>query len=126
MERSEQGAPRERAKVVTGDRAVRTGNDVVRTTEDLVEGTSEPVVPSVVTPAIAVRCLHDRFGAVLEAEYIPGKTEIRDALSASLALSELAAEDLCDELERAGRIGFIDTGEGFGWHIHAEDLTEAG
>jgi hypothetical protein len=31
----------------------------------------------------------------------------------------LEAEELCDELERAGRIVFIQTDEGVGWHIHA-------
>src|SRR5689334_10366979 len=85
-----------------------------------IEETSAAFIPSPATMATAVRCLHDRFGSVLEAEYVPGKTELRDTLSGSLRISLLEAEDLCDELERAGSIGFIRTGEGFGWHIHAE------
>lgn len=120
MSRRERGAART-AKVVMGGPPVRAENDVVRMTEDVIEETSAAGATTVVTTAAAARCLHDRFGTVVEAEYVPGKTLFRDALSASLEISQLAAEDLCDELERAGGIVFIQNGEGFGWHIHAED-----
>ena len=88
--------------------------------EDVIERTSGAFVPSPATIDAAVRCLYDFFGSVLEAEYVPGKTTFRDALVVSLGISQLAAEELCDELERAGRIGFIRTSESFGWHIHTE------
>lgn len=105
---------------MAGVPAVRTEEKVVSTTEDVDETTSEAVLPSSERTAAAVRCLHERFGSVLEAEYVPGKTELRDALVASLQISQLAAEELCDALEYARTIVFIRTDEGFGWHIHTE------
>jgi hypothetical protein len=111
---------------VRGASVVRTEDEVAGTTEDATERRSAAVLPSSATMDAAVRCLYERFGSVLEAEYVPGKTELRDTLSVGLGISQLAAEELCDELERAGRIGFLRTDESFGWHIHTEsDLPGA-
>lgn len=120
MTQGERPASPEEAKVVTGDTMVQTEDQMVQTTDDVVETTSDVVEPSVVTMEAAVRALSERFGPLLDAEYVPGKTAFRDALAETLQVSELDAEELCDELERAGRIAFIRIGESFGWHVHAE------
>ncbi len=61
------------------------------------------------------------FGPHVELEYLPGKTAFRDELCARLGLSLLEAEELCDALEREGRIGFhearIEDEEPMGWTI---------
>lgn len=98
-------------------------DDLVRTSEDVIETTHEAVAPYVVTSEVAIRCLRDHFGPILDAEYVPGKTELRNTLAESLNISELSAEELCDELERAGMISFIQRGEGSGWHIHQDDTA---
>ena len=68
----------------------------------------------------AARVLHEVLGPLLDADYLPGKTELRDAVAARFELSQLAAEELCDDLERAGRIRFVRTAEGAAWHIPSE------
>ena len=52
------------------------------------------------------RDLRGRFGASLQAPYIPGKTMFRDALCEQHGLSQSAAEALCDSAERSGVIRF--------------------
>jgi hypothetical protein len=104
-------------EVLTTDETVRTIDDTVRTTDPIVES-------DVVTPERAVAALWERFGPVVEADYLPGKTELRDALVARFDVSELTAEELCDELERADLIRYLSTDEGSGWHVHAEEKPE--
>jgi hypothetical protein len=73
-----------------------------------------------VTLERAARFLHETFGSLVDADYLDGKTRLRDALEARFELSDLVAEDLCDELERAYRVRFVRTAEGAAWHIHAD------
>jgi hypothetical protein len=50
--------------------------------------------------------LERRFGAQIEAAYLPGKTAFRNALCDRLGLSMVESEDLCDSLERRHLIRF--------------------
>lgn len=77
--------------------------------------------PELVTLERAARFLHEAFGSLVDADYLDGKTQLRDALAARFEVSELVAEDLCDELERAERLRFVRTVEGAAWHIHADE-----
>lgn len=72
-------------------------------------------------PSGAARALLEIFGSTLDADYLTGKTLFRDALCERFAVSLLEAEDLCDELERANRILFVQTESGAGWHIHGPE-----
>lgn len=72
-------------------------------------------------PARAARALWTTFGVTLDADYLSGKTLFRDALCDRFDISLLEAEDLCDELERAGRIVFVQTETDAGWHIHSPE-----
>ncbi|MGH7436338.1 MAG: hypothetical protein ACRENE_11755 [Polyangiaceae bacterium] len=54
----------------------------------------------------ASQILLERFGSILEAPYVPGKTLFRSELCARAALSQGEAEEVCDSLERAGAIRF--------------------
>lgn len=78
------------------------------------------LVPRVVTVESAARLLADRFGALFDADYLPGKTRFREVVARELGVSILVAEELCDELERAGRIRFVTGEDGAGWHVHVE------
>jgi hypothetical protein len=89
-------------------------DDLVRTTDALMQ-------PDLVTLERAARFLHDTFGSLVDADYLDGKTRLRDALESRFELSDLVAEDLCDELERADRVRFVRTAEGSAWHIHADE-----
>lgn len=89
-------------------------DELVRTTDALME-------PELVTLERAARALYEFFGPLVDADYLQGKTELRDALAERFELSQLVAEELCDELERAERIRFVRTAEGSAWHIHAEE-----
>jgi hypothetical protein len=80
----------------------------------------EALEPDLVTLERAAYELYGMFGALLDADYIQGKTIFRDALADRFELSQCVAEYLCDELERAERIRFVRTAEGAGWHIHVE------
>jgi hypothetical protein len=80
--------------------------------------------PAFVTARVAVGALLRRFGPLVDAEYLAGKTAFRDELVTRFELSEVQAEDLCDELERAELIRFLSTPEGIGWHVHPD--PEAG
>jgi hypothetical protein len=71
----------------------------------------------------AAEALHQEFGALVDADYMPGKTLLRDALCDRFGLSQLAAEELCDELEGAGMLRFVTTPDGVGWHIHPDPDT---
>jgi hypothetical protein len=72
-------------------------------------------------PSRAARALWVTFGPITDADYLAGKTLFRDALCDRFDVSLLEAEELCDELERAGRIVYVETESGAGWHIHAPD-----
>lgn len=72
----------------------------------------------------AARALWITFGPITDADYLTGKTLFRDALCDRFDVSLLEAEELCDDLERAGRIVFVQTDEGAGWHIHAPHEEE--
>lgn len=78
------------------------------------------LTPPVVTLERAARVLADRFGALLDAEYLLGKTLFREVVASELGVSVLTAEELCDELERAGKIRFVTSEDGVGWHVHVE------
>lgn len=71
--------------------------------------------------ARAARALWITFGPITDADYLLGKTLFRDALCDRFDVSLLEAEELCDELERSGRIGFVQSDTGAGWHIHAPE-----
>ena len=73
------------------------------------------LVPRVVTVETAARLLADRFGALFDANYLAGKTRSRETGARELGVSILVAEELCDELERAGRIRFVGGEDGAGW-----------
>ncbi|UQA62440.1 hypothetical protein [Polyangium aurulentum] len=79
----------------------------------------------VIGPARAAEALYQEFGALVDADYMPGKTLLRDALCDRFGLSQLAAEELCDELEGAGLVRFVATPEGVGWNIHPDPETAA-
>jgi len=81
---------------------------------------TQALEPEAVTLERAARVLHEVFGPLLDADYLAGKTELRDAVAARFELSQLAAEELCDDLERADRIRFVRTAEGAAWHIPSE------
>jgi hypothetical protein len=91
-------------------------DELVRTTDALME-------PELCTLERAARVLREMFGPLVDADYLPGKTELRDALAGHFELSQLLAEELCDELERADRIRFVRTAEGSAWHIHVEEAA---
>jgi hypothetical protein len=74
----------------------------------------------VVGPARAAEALYEQFGALIDADYLSGKTTLRDALCDRLGMSQLEAEDMCDSMEQAGLLRFIDTPEGAGWNIHPD------
>ena len=76
------------------------------------------IEPIVISAASATRELLRLYGGVLEADYVSGKTQFRDALCAAFELSQLEAEELCDELEGASLIRFVESAElGSGWSI---------
>jgi hypothetical protein len=107
----------ERAEASMADPSTR--GELIQT-EDDTRADDAILAPDVVTLDRAVRALHHIFGPLVDDDYLPGKTELRDALAAGFGLSILTAEELCDELERAGRIRFVRTEEGTAWHIHDE------
>ena len=80
----------------------------------------------VITTLLAAETLASVFGALLEEDYLTGKTELRDALCDRFELSQLEAEEMCDQLERAELIRFVSSPEGQGWHIHLEPGPESG
>lgn len=101
-----------------GDEAVLTTDDTVQVTGGEVDREGSILAPDVITLEGAARRLGAVFGPLVDADYVPGKTLFCDALAAHFGVSILTAEELCDELERAGRIRFVRTEDGAGWHIH--------
>jgi hypothetical protein len=79
----------------------------------------------VLGPASAGRALRERFGAFVGAEYLFGKTAMRDALCEQFGISQLEAEELCDALESAGALRFISTPDGEGFRIDSDVVDEA-
>jgi hypothetical protein len=72
----------------------------------------------VVTVELAARELERCFGTLVDADYLTGKTRFRDALCDRLGLSELDAEVICDELEAARVLRFVESPtDGIGWSI---------
>jgi hypothetical protein len=94
---------------------VRTGTAV----ETPVAGET-PVEEVVIGARRAVDALHDAFGSLVDADYLPGKTLFRDALCERLGVTALQAEELVDELEAMGRLRFVSSEEGIGWHVRAD------
>jgi len=80
--------------------------------------------PMVLGPERAGRALRERFGAFVDADYLAGKTVMRDALCEEFGISQLEAEELCDALEASRVLRFVTTPEGVGWHIHDEARDE--
>jgi hypothetical protein len=74
----------------------------------------------VVDPLHAAIALREQFGALVDDEYLPGKTLLRDALCERFGISQLESEEMCDDLERAGLLRFVRAPEGVGWHIHPD------
>lgn len=61
-----------------------------------------------------------RFGARIEAAYVPGKTMFRDVVCETEKVSQLDAEEICDSMERRGLLKFRHTAEaGSVWIIEA-------
>jgi hypothetical protein len=85
----------------------------------------QPTSVVVLSPESAARTLRERFGAFVDADYLQGKTAMRDALCEQLELSLLEAEELCDSLEASNVLRFVRTPDGVGWHIHDDMLDEA-
>jgi hypothetical protein len=86
---------------------------------ELVRDDDTVVEFALVTLERAAQALVETLGPLFAAEYVVGKTEMRDALAARFQISQLEAEDLCDDLERAERVRFVITAEGSAWHIRA-------
>ena len=61
------------------------------------------------TPAHALEVLGHALGPAFDAEYVLGKTRMRDLLCARLGASELEAEEMVDDLERSGALPFTDS-----------------
>ncbi|HVK64412.1 MAG TPA: hypothetical protein VM694_08060 [Polyangium sp.] len=85
----------------------------------------EPEETFVLGPASAGRALRARFGTFVGADYLPGKTAMRDALCDRFGVSQLEAEELCDALEASGALRFISTPDGEGFHIDSDVVDEA-
>jgi hypothetical protein len=91
------------------------------------EGESERTIPVpppsgevTITLANAARALREAFGPITDDDYLPGKTAFRDELCLRFGLSQLEAEELCDELEHAELLRFVRSEDGLGWHVHTE------
>ncbi|MEO8801712.1 MAG: hypothetical protein ABI551_27735 [Polyangiaceae bacterium] len=52
-----------------------------------------------------------RFGARIEAAYVPGKTMFRDVVCETQDVSQLEAEEICDSMERRGLLKFSHSAE---------------
>lgn len=113
-------AEAEDGSVETADDRVLTTDDTVQVANDTIESEATILAPDVVTLEGAGRRLAAVFGPLVDADYVPGKTLLCDVLAAHFGVSILTAEELCDELERAGRIRFVRTEDGAAWHIHEE------
>src|SRR5262249_43984933 len=92
-----------------------------RMSGELVRDDDTVMEPPLLTLDLAAQALVEMFGPLLDADYLAGKTELRDALVARFELSLLEAEELCDDLERAGHVRFVTTAEASAWHIHLEE-----
>lgn len=119
-----EGAPEaaldaEAINTITSDEAVTTTDEIIETTDESI-ATVEPERPRIVTESLAMAALRDAFGAVTDADYVPGKTQFREALRARFDLSDVEAEALCDALEEAGLLRFVRTDDEIGWHLHHE------
>lgn len=106
-------------RISTSDETIRTAREIVRTTEEIVRTSDDAIERLVVTEDDAARALVDAFGPAMEADYLPGKTRLRDAITARFDVSALAAEELCDALERAGRIKFVSGALGSAFWLSA-------
>jgi hypothetical protein len=103
--------------VLLGDQAIETTDESVRTTDESVRTTEEAVFVPVVTLDLAAEALLSGFGPLVDAEYLAGKTRFRDALCERFDLSQAEAEEIVDGLEGSGRIRFVESDEGIGFHI---------
>lgn len=102
---------KEHGQVLTTDELVRAADAV---------NTLDVVAPDLVTLERAAQALFALFGPLVGADYLDGKTAFRDALVNRFGLSELAAEQMCDELERVDRIHFVRTEDEFAWRVEPE------
>lgn len=110
--------------VSLGDDAVTTTDEAVTTTDEAVETTDETVEEPIITSERALSALLAVFGALVDNDYVQGKTLFRDALCHRFGISEVESEELVDHLENTGQIRFISSDEGLGWriaHTHALD-----
>lgn len=111
----------EDGNAVTGDEDVMTGDAAIETTDESVRTTDESVFTPVLALDLATEILASMLGPLVDMDYIEGKTRFRDALCDRIDISQLEAEELVDDLERSGRIHFIGTEEGRGWHIQHDE-----
>jgi hypothetical protein len=123
--RLDQGAA-EKYQILTADETVRTTDEIVCTTDEMVRTTDDTIERVTLTEEEAAEALVEAFGEAVDADYLPGKTRFRDALEARFELSELMAEELCDALERSGRIRFVSGAEGAGWQLQIAPAIEPG
>ncbi len=65
-----------------------------------------------------------RFGARIEAAYVPGKTMFRDVVCETQDVSQLDGEEICDSMERRGLLKFSHSAEaGSVWIVVAPKET---
>ncbi|WP_437620600.1 hypothetical protein [Sorangium sp. So ce1151] len=103
--------------IITEDDTVAVGDAAVRTTDESVRTTDEAVFTPVLALDLAAEILAGTLGALVDADYVQGKTQFRDVLCSRIDISQLEAEELVDDMERSGRIRFVGAEEGRGWHV---------
>ncbi|WP_437753920.1 hypothetical protein [Sorangium sp. So ce1389] len=103
--------------IITDDESVAIGDAAVQTTDESVRTTDEAVFTPVLALDLAAEILVGMLGALVDADYVQGKTQFRDVLCGRIDISQLEAEELVDDMERSGRIRFVGAEEGRGWHV---------
>ena len=103
--------------IITEDESVAMGDTAVQTTDETVRTADDAVFTPVLALDLAAEILVNTLGPLIDADYVQGKTQFRDVLCSRIDISQLEAEELVDDMERSGRIVFIGTDEGRGWHV---------
>ncbi len=107
--------------VELGDEAIQQAGEIEPPGE-VVRMADETVESPVITLDRAAEALLAELGGLIDADYVTGKTRLRDALCARFDLSQIEAEEIVDDLEASDRIRFIDSEEGEGFRIaHREE-----
>jgi hypothetical protein len=113
----------ESGSITTGDENVVMGDDAVRTVDESVQTTDDSVSTPVLALDLAVEILASTLGPLVDADYLVGKTCFRDALCERIDISQLEAEEVVDDLERSGRIHFVRSEGGRGWHLQHDEAA---